>query len=210
MLLHFDETPEAEEAQIQACDEQHTGDDTQAALHIPVHMSKASSSQYMACLLASRGVASGSSSCPELDTHLRRVYGGGGDLPTQYASQQAAGGVGNADACLILIWPPPGDWDLGQLGLASEYSVQPDELPQPSPAHQMQPYFRGCHSPVTCTHSHTLRLDPAPGAAALPVLLQGLQLPVLRLQTVGFPTHIAGPPALGPRSARSCRLSRPL
>ncbi len=99
-----------------------------------------------------------------------------GDLPTQYASQQAAGGVGNADACLIFIWPPPGDWDLGQLGLASEYSVQPDELPQPSPAHQMQPYFRGCHSPVTCTHSQVPQIgscsrscsapSPAPGAAA--------------------------------------------
>ena len=34
MLLHFDETPEAEEAQIQACDEQHItlpGDESQAA-----------------------------------------------------------------------------------------------------------------------------------------------------------------------------------
>ncbi len=43
VLLHFDETPAAEEAQIQACDEQHItipNDDSQAALHIPVHMSQ--------------------------------------------------------------------------------------------------------------------------------------------------------------------------
>ncbi len=35
-----------------------------------------------------------------------------GDLPTQYASQQAAAGVGNADACLIFIRPSPGDQEL--------------------------------------------------------------------------------------------------
>jgi len=35
-----------------------------------------------------------------------------GDLPTQYASQQAAAGVDNADACLIFIRPPPGDQEL--------------------------------------------------------------------------------------------------
>ena len=35
-----------------------------------------------------------------------------GDLPTQYTSQQAAGGVSNADACLIFIRPPPGDREL--------------------------------------------------------------------------------------------------
>ena len=35
-----------------------------------------------------------------------------GDLPTQYASQEAAAGVGNAEACLMSIWPPPGDQEL--------------------------------------------------------------------------------------------------
>ena len=71
---------------------------------------RASSSQCMACLLASRGAASASSSCPELDTHLRSAQWGESfmwDLPTQYASQQAAGGTGNADACLIFIRPQP-------------------------------------------------------------------------------------------------------
>lgn len=38
-----------------------------------------------------------------------------GDLPTQYASQQAATGVGNADACLIFIRPPPGDQELSRM-----------------------------------------------------------------------------------------------
>ena len=91
------------------------------------------------------------------------------------------------------------------------------ELPQPSPAvlhRQPGPpdaaLLQGLPFP-----SH---LHPQPGPSdgillqglQLPVLLQGLQLPVLRLQIVGFPAHIAGPPVLGPRSARSCGLLRPL
>ena len=38
-----------------------------------------------------------------------------GDLPDQYASQQAAAGVGNADACLIFIRPPPDDQELSRM-----------------------------------------------------------------------------------------------
>ena len=72
--------------------------------------------------------------------------------------------------------------------------MQPDELPQPSPADlHRQPgppdaaLLQGLPFP-----SH---LHPQPGRSdrillqglQLPVVLQGLQLPVLRLQIVGFP-----------------------
>ncbi len=59
MLLHFDETPAAEEAQIQACDEQHItipGDDSQAALHIPVHMSQGQLISPFLCQLTVHGL----------------------------------------------------------------------------------------------------------------------------------------------------------
>ena len=38
-----------------------------------------------------------------------------GDLPFHYASQSAAAGVGNADACLIYIRAPPLDAQLSRL-----------------------------------------------------------------------------------------------
>ena len=128
VLLHFDETPAAEEAQIQACDEQHItipGDDSQAALHIPVHMSQGQLISPFLCQLTVHGLP------PSLARHgighqllSRAGYSSQectvegefmGDLPTQYASQQAAAGVGNADACLIFIRPPPGDQELTRM-----------------------------------------------------------------------------------------------
>ncbi len=125
VLLHFDETPAAEEAQIQACDEQHItipGDDSQAALHIPVHMSQGQLISPFLCQLtvhglppslARQGIGHQLLSRAGYTSQECTVEGEFmGDLPTQYASQQAAAGVGNADACLIFIRPPPGDREL--------------------------------------------------------------------------------------------------
>ena len=125
VLLHFDETPAAEEAQIQACDEQHItipGDDSQAALHIPVHMSQGQLISPFLCQLtvhglppslARQGIGHQLLSRAGYTSQECTVEGEFmGDLPTQYASQQAAAGVGNADACLIFIRPPPGDQEL--------------------------------------------------------------------------------------------------
>ncbi len=122
VLLHFDETPAAEEAQIQACDEQHItipGDDSQAALHIPVHMSQGQLISPFLCQLtvyglppslARQGIGHQLLSRAGYTSQECTVEGEFmGDLPTQYASQQAGTGVGNADACLIFIRPPPGD-----------------------------------------------------------------------------------------------------
>ena len=139
MLLHFHETPEAEEAQIQACDEQHItlpGDDSQAALHIPVHMSQAQLISPFLCQLtvhglppslARRGIGQQLLSRAGYSSQECTVEGEFmGDLPTQYASQQAAGGVGNADACLMFIRPPPGDREL--LRMPKSFRIGEDRI----------------------------------------------------------------------------------
>ena len=176
-----------------------------------------------------------------------------GDLPTQNASQQAAGGVGNADACLIFIRPPPGDRE--PLRMPKNFHIGEDRIhisrPGQRPATHTQPLTADSQIVTHREGPRTIRTRqrvqraarraaaaeprasrPAPAAGppdaallqGLPFrshlhpqpgpsvgsLLQGLQLPVLRLQIVGFPAHIARQPVLGPRSARSCRLLRPL
>ena len=64
-----------------------------------------------------------------------------GDLPTQYASQQAAAGVGNADACLIFIRPPPGDQQL--LRMPKSFCIGEDRV------HISRPGQRGLSTPHT-------------------------------------------------------------
>lgn len=160
-----------------------------------------------------------------------------GDLPTQYASQQVSAMLmlasyssgrrretGSSYACRrasasgrreythtqpltadsqVVTHREPASTACSQTSCCSR--AQPCCIH--SQAHQMQSHSRGCHSQVSCTHS---RIPQMGSGLQLPFLLQGLQLPVLRLLTVGFPAHSAGPPVPGPRSAQSCRLSRPL
>ncbi|CAL5220709.1 g2765 [Coccomyxa viridis] len=158
MLLHFDETPEAEEAQIQACDEQHItlpGDDSQAALHIPVHMSQGQLISPFLCQLtvhglppslARRGIGQQLLSRAGYSSQECTVEGEFmGDLPTQYASQQAAGGVGNADACLIFIRPPPGDREL--LRMPKSFRIGEDRIHISRPGQRL------------ATHTQPLKAD---------------------------------------------------
>ena len=139
VLLHFDETPAAEGAQIQACDEQLvilSGDDSQAALHIPVHMSQGQLISPFLCqltvhglppCLARQGIGQQLLSSAGYSSQEYTVEGEFmGDLPTQYASQQAAAGVGNADACLIYVRPPPGDREL--LRLPKSFCIGEDRI----------------------------------------------------------------------------------
>ena len=125
VLLHFDETPAAEEARILACDEQHIilpGDGSQTAIHIPVHMSQGQLISPFLCQvtvhglppsLARQGIGHQLMSRAGYSPQEYTVEGEFmGDLPSQYASQRAAAGVGNADACLIYIRTPPGDQEL--------------------------------------------------------------------------------------------------
>ena len=154
VLLHFDETPAAEEAQIQACDEQHItipGDDSQAALHIPVHMSQGQLISPFLCQLtvhglppslARQGIGHQLLSRAGYTSQECTVEGEFmGDLPTQYASQQAATGVGNADACLIFIRPPPGDQEL--LRMPRSFCIGDERV------HISRPGHRGLSTPHT-------------------------------------------------------------
>ena len=99
----------------------------------------------MACLLASRGTALATSFWRELDTHPRsakwRESFWGTSLPSQYASQQAAAGVGNADACLIFIRPPPGDQEL--LRMPKSFCIGKERV------HISRPRQRGLLTPHT-------------------------------------------------------------
>lgn len=170
--LYFLETPEAEEAQLRACDDQILtlpAEGSQPALQIPVSLAQGQLVSPHLCQLtlhglppslAREGVGHSLLSMAGYEQHEYTVEGEFmGDLPAHVASQQPAARVGNADACLIYVRPLLADHRLSRL--PKSFMVGEDRVQISRPGQQglmpsqVQPASAG-------SHAVTLREGPRP------------------------------------------------
>ena len=170
--LYFLETPEAEEAQLRACDDQILtvpAEGSQPALQIPVSLAQGQLVSPHLCQLtlhglppslAREGIGHSLLSMAGYEQHEYTVEGEFmGDLPAHVASQQPAARVGNADACLIYVRPLLADHRFSRL--PKSFMVGEDRVQISRPGQQglmpsqVQPASAG-------SHAVTLREGPRP------------------------------------------------
>ena len=170
--LYFLETPEAEEAQLRACDDQiftMPAEGSQPALHIPLSLAQGQLVSPHLCQLtlhglppslAREGIGHRLLSMAGYEQHEYTVEGEFmGDLPAHVASQQPAARVGNADACLIYVRPLLADHRLSRL--PKSFMVGEDRVQISRPGQQGLMPSQG--QPASAgSHAVTLREGPRP------------------------------------------------
>ena len=171
--LYFLETPEAEEAQLRACDDQiltMPAEGSQPALQIPVSLAQGQLVSLHLCQLtlhglppslAREGIGHSLLSMAGYEQHEYTVEGKFmEDLPTHVASQQPAARVGNADACLIYVRPLLADHRFSRL--PRSFMVGEDRVQISGPGQQglmpsqVQPASADSHAVTLTTPANLL------------------------------------------------------